>query len=452
MKTNHGLTTDLYQLTMAAAYLREFGENGRVEKRATFDLFVRSLPRDWKYLIACGIEEAIDCLRDLRFTPRDVKYLAQQGFSRSFCNYLLDFRFRGSVYGVLEGTPFFANEPILEVEGNLIEAQIVETLLLSIINYQTLIASKASRVVQAAGDLPVVDFGLRRAPGPEAGIRAARAAFIAGAVSTSNVEAGRLYGIPVKGTHAHSYVMAHETELEAFKAWCAANPDGTSLLIDTYDVEEGARNVVRAVRSGCAVDSVRIDSGNLETNTKAVRAIFDEAGLRHIRILVSGDLNEDKVGHLRIMNEDIGGFGVGTDMVTARPESALGGVYKLVEIAGRPVIKLAEGKTTWPGKKQIWRCLSTDGKFKDVIGAAGEDPPSGFTSVQPLLVPLMLEGKVVKDPRPLSEIVSYRRDQLERINPDGSWWKAEYPVDVSDVIREKKAEAERRLRGEKEAA
>lgn len=404
MKMNIELTTDLYQLTMAAAYLK----SGMADRQATFDLFVRSLPRGWNYLIACGVEEALEVLADFRFLYDEISFLRAQGFDHDFCDYLMDFRFRGRVRGLPEGTPFFPNEPILEVTGNIIEAQVVETILLSLINYQTLIASKASRVVEAARPAQVVDFGLRRAPGPEAGIRAARAAYIAGVAATSNVEAGRIFNIPIKGTHAHSFIMSHETELDAFKAWCAAFPKGTSLLIDTYDVEEGARNVVRAVESGCKVTAVRIDSGDLAENAKLVRSILDSARLSNIEIIVSGDLNEERITALK--GAPIDGYGVGTEMVTARPEAALGGVYKLVEVDGRPTVKLSRGKETWPGKKQIWRYTGSDASVPcvDVLAAEGEDCPVVFLSNpgewMPLMETFMENGMILSDRRPfLSE-------------------------------------------------
>lgn len=413
-KQRNGLTTDLYQLTMADAYLR----GGMADKRATFDLFVRSLPRGWSYFIACGVEEAVDALHDLAFYSDEINFLRKQGFSADFCDYLMDFRFRGTVRGLREGTPFFPHEPVLEVTGNIIEAQIVETLLLNIINYQTLIASKAKRIVEAARPGNVVDFGLRRAPGSEAGVLAARAAFIAGAVATSNVEAGKRYGIPVKGTHAHSYVMAHETELEAFKAWCAAWPNGTTLLIDTYDLEGGARNVVRVVESGCKVDAVRIDSGDLAEGASLVRSIFDKAGLPDIKILVSGDLNEHKIAPLKAAPID--GYGVGTEMVTARPEAALGGVYKLVDVDGRPCIKKSRGKETWPGTKQVWRYRGpTSFQFLDILASEEEDcplpQPSTADEWEPMMVTLVENGERKQARVPLEATAAYCNEEFRRL-------------------------------------
>jgi nicotinate phosphoribosyltransferase len=421
--TNYAPVTDLYQLTMAQAYLKL----GMGQTCATFDLFVRNLPKDWRYLVACGIEEALDTLEDFRFSGEDAAFLAQNGFSQEFCDYLRAFRFRGTVRGVREGTPVFPHEPLLEVTGNIIEAQIVETILLSLVNYQTLICSKASRIVAAAQPAAIVDFGLRRAPGPEAGIRAARAAYIAGATGTSNVEAAKRFGIPINGTMAHSFVMAHASELEAFRAWCEVYPEyqGTTLLIDTYNVEQGARNACQVVREGAALRAVRLDSGDFEKDTYRVRTILDDAGLGHVRIIVSGDMNEDKIYALKHIplydatygspsgvdippykSAPIDGFGVGTEMVTARPEAALGGVYKLVEVDGKPRIKLSSGKETWPGRKQVWRSPDLD-----ILGLESETGIQG----RPLLELLLQDGKRLRKSLPLTAVRDYCRKEVKSL-------------------------------------
>lgn len=454
-----GLCTDFYQLTMAQAYLHEWDAKGVRQKRATFDLFVRSMPPGWTYLIACGIDEALVALRDVQFTEEDIAYLRKHpSMTEEFLDYLRSWRFEGDVAGVAEGTPIFPNEPILEVSGDIIETQLVETMLLSIINYQTLIASKASRIVAAADPLPVIDFGLRRAPGLEAGIRAARAAFIAGVTATSNVEAGRRYGIPVKGTHAHSYVMAHDSEYEAFVTWCRAQREPTTLLIDTYDVERGAANVVRAVKNGCRVSAVRIDSGDLVENAQKARAIFSAGGMGEMRIILSGDLNEQKITDLRRSCAPVDGFGVGTEMVTARPEAALGGVYKLVELDGKPRIKMSPGKATWPGRKQVWRCRTGNGEAPrlwhdeiwpdDVrarLAAHRDQRQQPSMSSFPLLITLMDGGEIL--PRPendIGQIADYCNNELERIR--GSFASSGYMVKVSDSLRQKLASVTEQMR------
>lgn len=372
------LSTDLYQLTMAEGYLRA----GLQDATATFDLFVRKLPGDWKYLIVCGIEEALNVLADFHFTDTDRSYLHSLGFSDDFCRYLRNFRFRCNVKAVAEGTPVLADEPIMEVTGNLIEAQLAETLLLSLINYQTLIATKAHRIVQAAAPAAVVDFGLRRAPGPEAGLRASRAAYLAGMTATSNVEAGLRYGIPVVGTHAHAFVQAFPSEYDAFKAWCSGQnhplslrsyllqAEPTTLLIDTYDVGKGALNACRVIAEGAKVAAVRIDSGDLAGNARMVRGILDSHGQKTVKIIATNDLNEAKITALKEAKAPIDSYGVGTDMVTARPEAALGGVYKLVELNGKPRIKLSAGKQSWPGQKQLYRSWA-DGDH-DLLATATE--------------------------------------------------------------------------------
>ena len=295
-------------------------------------------------------------------------------------------------------------------------------MLLNLINYQTLVCSKASRIVEVAKPSSVVDFGLRRAPGPEAGIRAARAAYIAGAVGTSNVEAAKRFGIPVSGTMAHSFVMAHTNELNAFRAWCKAYPEGTTLLIDTYNVVQGARNACQVVREGAALKAVRIDSGDFADNTYRVRAILNDAGLEHVHIIVSGDMNEEKIRALK--RAPIDGFGVGTEMVTARPEAALSGVYKLVEVDGRPCIKLSSGKKTLPGRKQVWRC-----EAYDILGKA-DDVERG----RPLLENLMVNGKRLHSLPSLRDILSYCRNEIEKLPASIVDSGSEYTVRISENL------------------
>jgi nicotinate phosphoribosyltransferase len=286
------LATDFYELTMAKGYL----DRGMDNEIATFDLFIRSLPENWGFFNANGIEDSIDFLTEsFFFLPEDISYLSGQGFSEGFLDYLHDIKFTGDVWALPEGTPFAPNTPILRVTGPLIQAQLAETALLNLVNFQTLIATKANRIIRAAAGAPVVDFGLRRAQGYDAGLKGARAAYIGGCRGTSNVEAGKVYGIPISGTQAHSWVMAFPTELKAFRAYAASFPDNVTLLIDTYDVIQGARNASIVARemeaSGHRLGAVRIDSGDLATLSEKVRAILDEEDLEYVKIIVTSDLN-----------------------------------------------------------------------------------------------------------------------------------------------------------------
>jgi nicotinate phosphoribosyltransferase len=367
------LLTDLYQLTMAGAYFAS-----AMEQRATFELFVRTLPPNRSYLVAAGLEQALEYLENLRFHQDEVEFLRRhpnfKHMSPDFFDYLRSYRFTGEVRAMPEGTVAFAGEPLLWVSAPFIEAQVVETYLLSVLNFQTLIASKASRVVRAARGRAVVDFGTRRAHGPEAGILAARASYIGGCVGTSNVYAGYRLGIPIFGTFAHSWVMAFDDEAESFRRYYEAFPDSTTVLIDTYDTLEGARKVVDL---GPGIRGVRLDSGDLLRLSKEVRAILDDAGLQDVKIVASSDLNEYRIDDLLRGGAPIDIFGVGTEMVTSKDAPALGGVYKLVEQeedgAVRYRAKYSPAKATYPGKKQVFRKIGPSGKFEeDVIARFGE--------------------------------------------------------------------------------
>jgi nicotinate phosphoribosyltransferase len=366
-----GLLTDLYELTMAAAYF----EQGRTD-RASFELFVRSLPPRRRYLVVAGLEQALDFLETLRFTADEIDYLRGQpvfkNVSREFFAFLKDLRFTGEVWAMPEGTVAFANEPLLRVTAPIIEAQIVETALLAIINHQTLIATKAARVVAAARGRPVIEFGTRRAHGIEAGVLGARAAYIGGCAGTSNVEAGRRFGIPIFGTMAHSFVMAFEREQDAFDSFLKVFPDTATILVDTYDT-------IAAVKSlrGKQIPAVRLDSGDIEYLSAEVRKCLDEAGMTTTKIFVSGDLDEDRITELLDAGAPIDAFGVGTRLATSYDAPALGGVYKLV--SGR--VKLSADKATYPGPKQVWRSDAGD-----IITAADETAPG-----TPLLVPAKRE-------------------------------------------------------------
>ncbi|MGE0132537.1 MAG: nicotinate phosphoribosyltransferase [Blastocatellales bacterium] len=407
-----GLATDLYQLTMAAAY----HANGRNE-RASFELFARRLPKDRSYLIVAGLEQALEYLRLLSFSPGEIEYLrglpAFAQVDPAFFNYLKNFRFTGDVWAMPEGTIAFAGEPLLRVTAPLIEAQIVETYLLSTINFQTLIATKAARIVEAAQGRGVIEFGARRAHGFDAAIYAARAAFIGGCVGTSNVEAGRMFDIPVYGTAAHSFTMAFDREIDAFRAYFKVFPDSATLLLDTYDTVEAAR---LATEFGPKLRGVRLDSGDMVELSKQVRAILDEAGMGQTKILASGDLNEYKITEMLATGAPIDLFGVGTDLSTSYDAPALGGVYKLVEVEfdGRvePKMKLSADKATYPCRKQVWRATTSDGSFVgDAIARADETDLPG----EPLLAPVMRGGEIIIASQSLPDARERARAQLSKL-------------------------------------
>ena len=372
------LTTDLYQLTMLHAYF----ERG-MRETAVFELFVRKLPPGRNFLLAAGLEPALEFLEGLRFAPEELEWIERLGlFGPRFAQDLERLRFTGEVHALPEGTVFFPNEPVLRVIAPLPEAQLVESRLINLVHYSTMIASKAARAVLVAPGKRLVDFGLRRSHGAEAGLLAARAAYLAGFAGTSAVSAGMAYGIPVFGTMAHSFVQAHEDEARAFEDFARVFPRAATLLIDTYDTEEGARKVAALARrlraEGIEIGGVRLDSGDLGTLAKSVRRILDEAGLGSTTIFASGKLDERRVRDLLAGGAPIDGFGVGTSLVTSDDAPHLDAVYKLQEYAGTPRRKRSTGKATWPGRKQVWRERGADGRFaRDVVSletesAAGE--------------------------------------------------------------------------------
>ncbi len=433
---SYALATDLYELTMAAAYF----ENG-MNHPATFEVFVRWMPPHRSYLVAAGLAQVIEYLLELRFSARDLEFLRRlpvfRHVSDAFFEYLSEFRFRGDVWAMPEGTLFFPNEPILRITAPIIEAQILETYVLSYLNFESAIASKAARIVDAAQGRAIIEFGARRAHGMEAALYAARAAYIGGCVGTSNVEAGYLFGIPIYGTAAHSWNMAFPDELDAFRAYARVFPETTILLIDTYDTLTGAR---KATRLGPAVRGVRLDSGDLATLSKQVRAILDEAGMTETRIIASGDLDEYKIADLLAQGAPIDIFGVGTQLSTSYDAPTLGGVYKLVEevVDGRVLykIKLSAEKETYPGRKQVWRKTDAEGRFLgDVITLCDEPPPPGAF---PLLQEIMCEGRLVISPPTLEEIRERTLQNVRRLPEpyrrlNGA---AEYPVHRSARLEE----------------
>lgn len=385
------LLTDLYELTMAASYHAQ-GMNGP----ATFDLFVRDLPRERNFLVAAGLEQALGFLEGLRFDAEAVSYLRSLGlFSESFLAYLAELRFTGEVWAFPEGEVVFPREPLLRVTAPRIEAQLVETYLLTTTNFQSMVASKAARVALACGDHAFVDFSARRDHGPEAALGAARAAYIGGAAATSNVLAGMRFGIPLAGTMAHSYVMAFESEEAAFRAFARDFPQRSTLLIDTFDTERGARRAARVAcelaAEGISVSGVRIDSGDLASLCRSVRAILDAAGLQGMRIFLSGDLDEHRIAALLEEGVPADSFGVGTQLGTSADAPYLGGVYKLVEDERGPTMKTSTGKPMLPGRKQVHR-VEVDGRADhDVIALEGEPVTGG----RPLLERVMASGRRV---------------------------------------------------------
>jgi nicotinate phosphoribosyltransferase len=408
-----GLATDFYELTMAAAY----HANHRHE-RASFELFVRQLPAERSYLVVAGLKQALDYLGALSFTAAEIAYLRAlpvfAHVSSDFFDYLRQFRFSGEVWAMPEGTLAFGGEPLVRVTAPLIEAQIIETYLLSTINFQTLIATKAARVVEAARGRGVIEFGARRAHGIDAALYAARAAFIGGCIGTSNTEAGRLFDLPVYGTAAHSWTMAFEREIDAFRAYHRVFPQSTTLLLDTYDTIAAAR---MATEFGPTLRGVRLDSGDLTALAKQVRAILDEAGMRQTKILASGDLNEYKIAEMLAAGAPIDLFGVGTDLSTSRDAPALGGVYKLVEIEidarARPKMKLSRDKATYPFRKQVWRKQTADGTFTgDIIAADYEGAGDARRNGEPLLRAVMRDGELTEPLPSLRESQEHARRQL----------------------------------------
>lgn len=364
------LLTDLYALTMMQAYV----EDG-MEEEAVFDLFVRRLPERRNYLLCCGLDEALTFCERVAFDQRALQYLeATRMFSQKFLQYLQTFRFTGDVSAVLEGTPVFGSEPLLEISAPLPQAQLLEALLLNQIGLQTLLASKAARVVAAARGRAVVDFGLRRTQGIDAGMKAARAFYVAGLAATSNVAAGQLYGIPIAGTMAHSYIQAHDDEAEAFRRFATIYPE-TTLLVDTYDSLRGVRHVVdlaRALGPDFRVRAIRLDSGDLGDLARRARAILDEAGLQSVRIFASGGLAEEKIAALVDAGAPIDAFGVGTEMGVSSDAPTLDIVYKLVSYAGVDRLKLSPGKRLLPGRKQVFRKEEDGRAALDVIGCSDE--------------------------------------------------------------------------------
>ncbi len=410
------LSTDLYELTMIAGYFAS-GLNGQ----ATFELFVRRLPDRRAFLLAAGLEQALGYLETLAFAPDDIEFLRgvpnlQGAPEEYFTKYLPQFRFTGDVWAVDEGTPIYAEEPLLRVTAPLPQAQLVETALLSIVTFQTSIASKAARIVHSAGGRPVAEFGARRAHGLEAALHAARAAYLAGCAGTSYVEAGRKFGIPLFGTMAHSWVLAFPDEQQAFSRYAAIYGDRAVMLLDTYDTLEAVK---RLAASKLRPTAVRLDSGDVVRLSKSVRQLLDASNLGDTRIFVTGELDEYRVAEIVQAGAPVDGFGVGTALTTASDWPGLGGVYKLVELerdgVNVGVRKLSPDKGTLPGRKQVWRRLRDGAAVGDVLALDDEAAPA---DAYPLLKKVMSQGRRVGAPPTLEQARSSSQVELARMPPD----------------------------------
>jgi nicotinate phosphoribosyltransferase len=377
------LLTDFYQLTMLKSYF----ERGMTDV-AVFEFFVRKAPATRNFFIAAGLEQALEFLENLRFSEEELDWLSKRpGFGREFIDRLAGLRFTGDVDAMPEGTVFFPDEPILRVAAPLPQAQLVETRLIALLHFESLVASKAARCALAAPGRLLVDFGLRRAHGAEAGLLAARASYIGGFSGTATVLAGRRFGMPLYGTMAHSFIQAHDSETAAFLDFARGHPDNTILLVDTYDTEAGAQKVVELVprlrAEGIRVKAVRLDSGDLAEHARKVRGILDRGGCSDVGIFASGGLDEYELA--RLAGSPISGFGVGTSLVTSSDAPGLDCAYKLQEYAGIPRRKRSEGKATWPGRKQVFRIAAADGRFeRDILGMASERQP-GTALLEPAI-------------------------------------------------------------------
>ncbi|MEM2912025.1 MAG: nicotinate phosphoribosyltransferase [Candidatus Bathyarchaeia archaeon] len=434
---NMAMLTDLYELTMCASYF----DNRKLEP-ASFDLFIRKLPPNRSYLLFAGLEQVLHFIERMRFTEEHIKFLKSQGFKEDFLEYLRNFKFTGDVWAVPEGTVVFPNEPLIRVTAPIIEAQLIETFALNTVNLQTTIATKASRVVYAAKGKPVIEFGLRREHGVDAGMKVARASYIAGCTGTSNVLAGIKYGIPVFGTMAHSFVMFFSNEVEAFRAFAKTFPDKSTLLIDTFDNIKGAENAIVVAKEleekGFRLRGVRLDSGDLASISKKVRKMLDENGLSYVQIFASGDLDEYRIDELLRKGAKIDSFGVGTKMGTSADRPYVDIIYKLCEKMSekgefQPIMKLSEGKATLPGRKQVFRLKDADGNFiKDVIALEDEK-----INGEPLLVKVVEKGKVAYDFPSLEDMRKRALENLSRLPEKYKRLRnaAKYPVELSPKLK-----------------
>lgn len=451
------LYTDLYELTMAQGFYL----SGRHHQPASFDYFFRRLPFDGGYVIFAGLSDLMELLEDFTFHEDEIEYLREIGFTTEFLKYLEDFTFNGSIHSVKEGEIIFPNEPILRVEGTILEAQILETLLLNTLNFPSLIATKASRLKQAAGDKPVVDFGLRRSQGL-GGLQASKAAIIGGLEGTSNILAGKTYGVEVNGTMAHSWIQSFESELEAFRTYAKYYPDSTILLVDTYStLKSGMPNAITVAKEleekGHKLKAIRLDSGDLAYFARKSRQMLDDAGLSYVKIAVSNQLDEYLIKSLLNQKAPIDLFGVGTKLVTAFDDPALDGVYKLSSVNGNPTLKISENeeKVTLPDAKKIYRFYNPDGSFYgDGITLKHEKSPSQIYhpyiahkvtqmssfKAEELLHPIILNGKPCIMTPGVQESARYAKDRLSKLNDEHKRFDNPhvYKVGLSKELRELK--------------
>jgi len=438
--------TDLYQLTMLQIYLDQ-----QMQQEAVFEFFVRTLPPQRNFLIAAGLEQLLDFLESARFNSDELAYLAGSGFFQpNLIDYLAHFRFSGDVHAMAEGTVFFSNEPILRITAPLPEAQLIETRLINLLQLPILVATKAARCRLVAPDKLLVDFGLRRAHGAEAGLLAARASYLGGFDGTSNVLAGQLYGLPIMGTMAHSYIQAHEREQDAFRHFADSQPDNLVLLIDTYDTALGAQRAAELadeLRSkGVRVKAVRIDSGVLGEEARRVRKILDEAGHPGIGIFASSGIDEYLISELVSAQAPITGYGIGTSLVTSDDMPYLNCAYKLQEYAGIPRRKRSHGKATWPGRKQVYRYYDEQGQLDyDRLCSADEPGETG----QPLLQIVMQSGQRLHEPEPLAVIRERTAQQLKSLPSALRHLGAPCSLEpqVSDRLRQMAQQSDKRFGG-----
>jgi nicotinate phosphoribosyltransferase len=431
------LLTDHYQLTMLQSYLEQ-----HMEETAVFELFVRKLAPGRNFMVAAGLEQALDFLENIRFSPEELAWLAPR-FAPSLIAYLEQFRFNGDVHAMPEGSLFFPDEPILRITATLPQAQLVESRIMNLMHFETLIASKAARSVLVAPDKLLVDFGMRRAHGAEAALLAARASYLAGFSGTATVLAGAVYGIPLFGTLAHSYIQAHEDEATAFEQFARCHPDNVILLIDTYDTEVAAAKVVVLARKlracGIHVKGVRLDSGDLAVHARQVREILNEGGLEETTIFASGNLDEYRLRALLSSATSpaapIDGFGIGTALDVSNDAPSLDCAYKLQEYAGKARRKRSEGKATWPGRKQVYRRYnSADGSMaSDIVALAENDSHDG----EPLIMPVMQAGRRVNESTPLDEIRRRTVENYARLPKPMTTLEVvpAYPVEISASLQ-----------------
>jgi len=411
------LSTDFYELTMGAAYYQYNLVNNIKEEDdiAVFDLFIRKYPKNRNYLIFAGLEQVIHYLQNARFTEKTIDFLRKKEVfkkidSSFFDEYLPKFKFKLDVWAMREGNFFFPNEPMMMIQGPMFHAQLAETYILNVINYQTIVASKASRIKNVAQNKTLLEFGTRRSHSPLAGVYAARASYIAGFNGTSNVIADIELGINSSGTMAHSFIQRFDNEMESFDVYNDIYGDNSILLIDTYDTEQAAKKISKFKNS---IKAVRIDSGDLVEHSKKVRNILDENGCDKVLIVASSDLNEYKIKEILDKNAPVDAFGIGTELATSRDDPAIAGVYKLIEYNNLPKIKISEEKLTYPGKKQIYRFYNEQGEFKEDLLMLESEP--ALSNSEALLIPVMKEGTLVTDLPDLNLIQQYYFKNIERL-------------------------------------